>query len=95
MSEEIDLNKQTILAALPIFITQIYAFYKIKKTIIGVIILLGVYSPIWLNEIPRIVELGYAPDRLTFLIFCGIMVYFVRRLTNQYNVKLSTQSTNG
>ncbi len=89
--EKVDLGKQTILAAIPIPITQIYAFYKIKKTIIGFIILIGVYSPIWLNEISRSVELEYVPDRLTFLIFCGIMVCFVRKWTRQYNSKLSTK----
>ncbi len=89
--KEVDLGKQTILAGIPIPITQIYAFHKIKKTMLGSLILIGVYSPIWLNEIPELEESGYTPNRLMFLVFCVVMVFFVRRLTRQYNASLPTE----
>ncbi|QLH08412.1 hypothetical protein [Candidatus Nitrosotenuis sp. DW1] len=78
----ISLNQQMILAVMPSIISQIIAFYRIKKLTMGVIIEIGIIGLIigFSNVMPYPYWLI-----LALAVECLVPLLYVRKWTIQYN----------
>ena len=107
VEKKIDLTGQMILAAIPSVITQLYAFYRIKKFKKGVLVMLLVIG-IVMTDFIIIESLNAISDipledweKTTDLVFqyifsliVGILLplYFARKWTLEYNEKFENPS---
>ncbi len=76
------IKTQMILAAMPIFVPQLIAFYRIQKLIYGIIIEVIIYFADWLIQS----SISWPFGMIIFLpISVLIPVYFVRKWTLEFN----------
>ena len=102
VEKKIDLTGQMILAAIPSIITQLYAFYRIKKFKKGVLVMLLVIGIVMtdfiiIESINAISDIPLEDwEKTTDLVFqyifsliVGILLplYFARKWTLEYNEK--------
>ena len=81
-SDKVFLRTQLILALIPSFITQIIAFYRIRKLLNGIILEVIIFF------IDLLIQLIFSwPFGMIFAlpITIGIPVYYVRKWTIEYN----------
>ena len=106
MEKKIDIVGQMILAAIPSIITQLYAFYRIKKFKKGVLVMLLVIGIVMTDFIiaEAFNEIGDMPlevwEKSTNLVFQYIFIlivsillplYFARKWTLEFNEKIGSQ----
>ncbi|MGI0066276.1 MAG: hypothetical protein ACREA5_02290 [Nitrosotalea sp.] len=73
---------QMILAVIPIFVTQLFAFYRIQKLIYGIMIEVIIYFVDWLIQS----SISWPFGLIVFLpISILIPLYFVRKWTLEFN----------
>lgn len=105
MEKKIDVIGQMILAAIPIIVTPLYAFYRIKKFKKGVLVILLVFAieivdasiTEAMNESEFfMLESWEKPVDLAYQYTAGLIVaillpmYFARKWTIEYNEKIGT-----
>jgi len=81
-SEHVSLRTQLILAVIPSFISQIIAFYRIKKLVYGIIIEVAIF---FIDLIIQVVISWPAGMIISLPITVGIPVYYVRKWTLEFN----------
>ena len=73
---------QMILAVMPIFVTQLFAFYRVRKLVYGIIIEVIIFFVDWLIQ----GSISWPFGLIVFLpISVLVPVYFVRKWTLQFN----------
>lgn len=73
---------QMILAVMPIFVTQLFAFYRVRKLVYGIIIEVIIFFVDWLIQ----GSISWPFGLMVFLpISVLVPVYFVRKWTLQFN----------
>ncbi len=76
------IKTQLILAVIPVFVTQLFAFYRIQKLVYGIIIEVIIYFVDWLIQS----SISWPFGMIIFLpISILIPVYFVRKWTLEFN----------
>ena len=95
MEKKIGLAGQTVLAVIPLFVTQLIAFYRINKFKKGGLLILGLFWIIVVVEfffvIPDLDKFHIMPLVIQFSILIPFSVYFVRKWTKSYNKKLDSE----
>ena len=81
-SKQMFLRTQLILAIIPTFITQIIAFYRIRKLTYGIILELIIFCVDILIQMSISWPFGMV---LALPITTGIPVYYVRKWTMEFN----------
>jgi hypothetical protein len=73
---------QMILAVMPIFVSQLFAFYRVQKLIYGIIIEVIIFFADWLIQS----SISWPFGLIVFLpISVLVPVYFVRKWTLEFN----------
>ncbi|MGI0088258.1 MAG: hypothetical protein ACREBI_09935 [Nitrosotalea sp.] len=81
-TERVSLKSQLVLALIPSFISQIIAFYRIRKLFYGIIIEIVIFF------IDLIIQLAISWPvgmMITLPITVGVPVYYVRKWTLEFN----------
>lgn len=79
---KVNLKSQLILALIPSFISQIIAFYRIKKLFHGIIVEAVVF---FIDLIIQLIVSWPVGMLITFPITVGVPVYYVRKWTIEFN----------
>lgn len=82
--ERVSLRTQLILAVIPSFVTQIIAFYRIKKLVYGIMIEVVIF---FIDLVIQVMISWPAGMIFALPITVGIPVYYVRKWTREYNSK--------
>ncbi len=109
VEKKIDVIGQMILCAIPLIVTPLYAFYKIKMFKKGVLVILlvfaiviidGVFALIFieseflmLESWEQSVDLSYH-YAVALIVEILLPMYFARKWTIEYNEKLDSKSEN-
>ena len=80
----VNIRTQMVLALIPSFVSQIIAFYRIKKLVYGIMIEATIF---FIDLIIQFMVSWPAGMMLTLPITVGIPVYFVRKWTLEFNSK--------
>ena len=83
-NERVSLRTQLILALIPSFVSQIIAFYRIKKLASGLIIEVAVF---FIDMVIQLVISWPVGMVVTIPVTVGIPIYYVRKWTLEYNAK--------
>ena len=82
--ERVSLRTQLVLAVIPSFVSQIIAFYRIRKLAYGIIIEVAVF---FIDLVIQMVISWPAGMIISLPITVGIPVYYIRRWTLEFNQK--------
>lgn len=99
MEKKIDVIGQMILAAIPIFIAPLYAFYRIKKlkkgilimlaiVLIDIVVLTGTGDIDWTTKSNSASNTSTTGFVTSFIIDILLQLYFARKWTLEYNEKI-------
>lgn len=80
--ERVSLRTQLILAVIPSFVSQIIAFYRIKKLVYGLIIEAVIF---FIDLVIQLVISWPAGMVFALPITVGIPVYYIRKWTLEFN----------
>ena len=80
--ERVSLRTQLILAVIPSFVSQIIAFYRIKKLVYGLIIEAVIF---FIDLVIQLVVSWPAGMIFALPITVGIPVYYIRKWTLEFN----------
>jgi len=80
--ERVSLRVQMVLALIPSFVSQIIAFYRIKKLLSGIIIEVVIF---FIDMIIQLVISWPAGMMISLPLTVGIPAYYVRKWTLEYN----------
>lgn len=80
--ERVSLRAQLILAVIPSFVSQIMAFYRIKKLVYGLMIETVIF---FIDMIIQLVISWPAGMVIALPITVGIPVYYIRKWTLEFN----------
>ncbi|MGH2613287.1 MAG: hypothetical protein ACRDFB_09625 [Rhabdochlamydiaceae bacterium] len=81
-TERVNLKSQLVLALIPSFISQIIAFYRIRKLFYGIVIEIVIFF------IDLIIQLAISWPvgmMITLPVTVGVPVYYVRKWTLEFN----------
>jgi hypothetical protein len=81
-TERVSLKSQLVLAVIPSFISQIIAFYRIKKLLYGIILEVMIF---FIALIINLVISWPAGMIIALPITVGVPVYYVRKWTLEFN----------
>ncbi len=79
---KVNLKSQIVLALIPSFISQIIAFYRIKKLFYGIIVETVIF---FIDLIIQFIISWPVGMLITFPITVGVPVYYVRKWTIEFN----------
>ncbi|HJU12865.1 MAG TPA: hypothetical protein VJ792_00215 [Candidatus Nitrosotalea sp.] len=82
--KRVSLRTQMVLAVIPSFVSQIIAFYRIRKLAYGIIIEVAVF---FIDMVIQLVISWPAGMMIALPLTVGIPVYYVRKWTLEYNGK--------
>jgi len=109
VEKKVDVIGQMILSAIPLIVTPLYAFYKIKMFKKGVLVILltvviiiidGIFALIFIESEFLMLESWEQSVDLSYHYAVGIIVvmllpmYFARKWTIEYNEKLDSNPEN-
>ena len=80
--ERVSIRTQMVLALIPSFVSQIIAFYRIKKLVSGIIIEAVVF---FIDMVVQLVVSWPAGMIVSLPITVGIPAYYIRKWTLEYN----------
>ena len=82
--ERVSLRTQLILALIPSFVSQIIAFYRIRKLVYGIVIEVAIF---FIDLVIQLVISWPAGMIITLPITVGIPLYYIRKWTLEFNTK--------
>jgi hypothetical protein len=106
LEKKVDVVGQMILATIPIIVTPLYAFYRVKKFGKGILVILAIFAidtlvligtgerTNWVNML-FVEEIFAAPElsygyAVTLIIDILLPMYFARKWTIEYNESIGT-----
>ncbi|MGB9003891.1 MAG: hypothetical protein WCC52_08810 [Nitrosotalea sp.] len=81
-TERVSLKSQLVLALIPSFISQIIAFYRIRKLFYGIIIEVVIF---FIDLIIQLMISWPVGMMITLPITIGVPVYYIRKWTLEFN----------